>query len=68
MDTGSAHRCPLPGLPHAPHFPWRGRVGALPSPGMTRVSIEFWIRIFLVALIATFVWVLSKVAVMLGLF
>jgi hypothetical protein len=35
---------------------------------MTRISIEFWIRIFLVALVATFFWVLSKVAVMLGLF
>ena len=35
---------------------------------MTRVSIEFWIRIFLVALIATFVVVLGKVASMLGIF
>ena len=33
---------------------------------MTRPSIERWIKIFIVALIATFAWTVGKVLTMLG--
>jgi hypothetical protein len=45
-----------------------------PSPsadynrGMTRPQIESCIKIFIVALIATFAWTVTKVIAMLGLF
>ena len=35
---------------------------------MTRSSIELWIKIFVVALVATFAWTLGRVCGMLGWF
>lgn len=34
---------------------------------MTRPAIERWIKLFVVALIATFTWTVAKVCMMLGL-
>lgn len=48
--------------------PWRRALGTLEGAAMTRPAIEFCIKIFIVALIITFGWTLTRVASMLGLF
>jgi hypothetical protein len=54
---------------HIPcHFPWRLRHRRLKRAAMTRTSIERCIWIFIVALIATFIWTVAKVFTMLGWF
>jgi len=50
------------------HFPWRGGSQEVEGPAMTRPAIEFSIKIFIVALIATFVWTVTKVLGMIGFF
>ena len=52
------------GLSH--HFPWRRPFGRLEPASMTRTAIERCIWVFIVALIATFVWTVAKVLLMLG--
>ena len=51
-----------------PHFPWRIARPALQTAAMTRASIERSIKIFLVALILTFLWTVWKVGLMVGWF
>jgi len=48
------------------NFPWRIEIGELESPSMTRSSIELTIKIFVVLLVATFVWTLCRVYGMLA--
>ena len=50
------------------HVPWRGVSQEVEGPAMTRPAIELSIKIFIVALIATFVWTVTKVLAMLGFF
>ena len=50
------------------HFPWRGGSQEVEGPAMTRPAIELSIKIFIVALIATFVWTVVKVLGLLGYF
>ncbi len=50
------------------HFPWRIARPALQTAAMTRASIERSIKIFLVALILTFLWTVWKVGLMVGWF
>lgn len=49
------------------YFPWRGRFSGLSKRIMTRASIELATKIFLVALILTFIWTVYKVLVQMGL-
>ena len=50
------------------HFAWRTGWCPLHRPPMTRPAIERCIWIFIVALIATFLWTVAKVLAMLGWF
>jgi len=50
------------------HFPWRIGFRALEGAAMTRPAIELCIKVFIVALIVTFGWTLTRVAAMLGWF
>jgi hypothetical protein len=47
-------------------FTWRIAIRELESPSMTRSSIELTIKIFVVLLVATFVWTLVRVYGMLA--
>jgi hypothetical protein len=49
-------------------FPLRIRFQAIEPAAMTRTAIERCIWVFIVALILTFGWTLTKVAGLLGLF
>jgi len=48
------------------HLPWRGRVRALERAAMTRPAIERCIWVFIVALVLTFGWTITRVLAMLG--
>ena len=50
--------------PH--HFPWRSQIRALEGAAMTRPAIERCIWIFIVALVLTFGWTVTKVLGLLG--
>ena len=50
------------------HFPWRNRIGRVEGAAMTRPAIERCIKVFIVALIATFVWTVTQVLGQIGLF
>jgi hypothetical protein len=50
------------------HLPWLVRRGTLETRAMTRPAIERCIHVFIVALIATFIWTVTKVLAMVGWF
>jgi hypothetical protein len=45
-----------------------GRGAGYKARPMTRPSIERWIKLFVVALVCTFIWTVWRVGVMLGMF
>lgn len=49
-------------------FFWKRADSMLVGARMTRPSIERSIHVFLVALVLTFIWTVTKVAALLGLF
>jgi hypothetical protein len=50
------------------HFAWRIGWAALEPAAMTRTSIQRCIVVFVVALICTFIWTVTRVLAMLGWF
>jgi hypothetical protein len=50
------------------HFTWRIGSWGIEGAAMTRPAIERCIKVFIVALVVTFGWTLTRVAAMLGWF
>ena len=65
-DSGKAHVA-IPRADHASISRLARKDPVITSPRMTRKSIEASVKIFLIALIITFAWTVSKVLGMLGL-
>ncbi len=55
-------------FPMVRHFPWRDDRRGLEGAAMTRPAIELCIKVFIVALIITFGWTVTRVLAMLGCF